>query len=443
MFRDCSGYIELRALSVQDEPANINFIKLDGNWDSIEQQINNVCLNNQYMNVYFGVASRDGKGGKKENITSISCVWAEIDYKHFPEAPEAIVQGIVKKFQFKPTVINSSGGGLHLYWQLEKPVDITRSDDVKKVNDWIHSELSLLCGYELDKISDAARILRLPDTVNHNYEQKPVCRTIESNDHRYTLADFLKVIRPAPIQPIQNHKVTNSKTNPELFAQVKYVVKQVKDQGVLLGDDSHGDWIDIGFALADGLGEDGRRFFHQISSIGSKYKQGGCDKQFTACLKASKPDKKITISTLFHYAKEAGLPIVTEVTEVMGTDRRMIPEYGFPYEILPERVRKIVNDFGTALHVNPEMVAASILPIMGGAIGNAIKISPKAEWEEPPFIWLNFIAVTGHGKTPLISTMLKPINKIQGEAYQAFEKDNKEYERKKEKYKELNIKGEN
>ena len=31
MFRDCSGYIELRALSVQDEPANINFIKLDGN----------------------------------------------------------------------------------------------------------------------------------------------------------------------------------------------------------------------------------------------------------------------------------------------------------------------------------------------------------------------------------------------------------------------------
>jgi len=232
-------------------------------------------------------------------------------------------------------------------------------------------------------------------------------------------------------------KLNNSQTKTKLLEQVKHVVNQVKEQNILLGDDSHGDWTSIGFALADGLGEHGRTFFHQISSISEKYNYNVCDKQFTDCLKAKKPDNKITISTLFHYANKAGISIVTVGTEVTGSDKRIIPVCAFPFEILPDRVRTLINNFGTSLHVDSELVATSLFPIMGGMIGNAIKISPKAEWNEPPFIWLNIIASTGYGKTPAINTMMKPINEMQGEEYNKYVKENKKYEKEEEDYKAL------
>jgi hypothetical protein len=153
------------------------------------------------------------------------------------------------------------------------------------VNDWIRLELGK---GKLDNVGDITRILRLPDTVNHKYDDKPLCEVVEINENTYKLDDFLREI---------------PESNTELIAHVEYVTKQIEEKKIVLGDDSYNDWLRIGFALADGLGERGREYFHRVSCFSNKYDKGDCDKQYDNCLNGSPPEERITIKTFFRYAK--------------------------------------------------------------------------------------------------------------------------------------------
>jgi hypothetical protein len=278
------------------------FIPLDTDWETVRKSVGQFCKDYKDRHIYFGVATRDGKGGEEGNVKSIPCVWVEMDYK---DIPEANIQGIIDKFAFKPTFITKTGGGVHLYFLLDKPVDLKRNSDVRKVNDWIRSELNKLGDCKLDKISDIPRILRLPDTVNHKYDDKPICEIVESNDNSYKLDDLLERI-PAPvIKPTKtNETYKSSKTCAELMAQVEYVVKQVEEKKTILGDDSYNDWLRIAFALNDGLRERGRQFFHRVSLFSNKYDKEDCDKQYDKCINNDPPDEKITISTFFFMQRQ-------------------------------------------------------------------------------------------------------------------------------------------
>ena len=67
-------------------------------------------------------------------------------------------------------------------------------------------------------------------------------------------------------------------------------------------------WRDLAFALADALGEGGRQYFHRLSRFYSAYDEHEADKQFSACLRSH--GSGITINTLFHLAKEAGVLMI-------------------------------------------------------------------------------------------------------------------------------------
>ena len=70
---------------------------------------------------------------------------------------------------------------------------------------------------------------------------------------------------------------------------------------------SYADWRNLGFALADELGEAGRDYFHRISRFYSRYSYTDCNRQFDQCLKSQ--GYGITIKTLFHLAKLAGIDV--------------------------------------------------------------------------------------------------------------------------------------
>ena len=70
---------------------------------------------------------------------------------------------------------------------------------------------------------------------------------------------------------------------------------------------NYADWCDLGFALADALGENGRGYYQRLSRFYPNYAAAETDKQFSACLKAH--GHGITIKTLFHLAKQAGISI--------------------------------------------------------------------------------------------------------------------------------------
>ena len=66
-------------------------------------------------------------------------------------------------------------------------------------------------------------------------------------------------------------------------------------------------WRNIGFSLADSLGESGRNFFHRVSRFSPDYNREKCDKQYSNCLKCK--GGGITIATLFWIAKTHGVII--------------------------------------------------------------------------------------------------------------------------------------
>ena len=70
---------------------------------------------------------------------------------------------------------------------------------------------------------------------------------------------------------------------------------------------NYADWRNLGFALVDALGENGRGFYHRLSRFYPNYSVSETDKQFSSCLKAH--GHGITIKTLFHFAKQAGISI--------------------------------------------------------------------------------------------------------------------------------------
>jgi hypothetical protein len=93
----------------------------------------------------------------------------------------------------------------------------------------------------------------------------------------------------------------------DLELQILGLVLQIEQEGVDITDNYQGEWLKIGFALSDALGEEGRIYFHRISALSKKYNPTQADKQYSACLKSRRAG--ITINSLFYIAKRYGLNI--------------------------------------------------------------------------------------------------------------------------------------
>ena len=183
-FKTLYRYSETSALELRALPSGKRvFINLDYT-DEIEE----FCNLNKKENLFFGVALRNG-GGTKEHVSQIPALWCDVDYKD--TSREIIIQKL-KAFPFKPSITVKSGCGIHLYWLLKEP---SRQEDIGKVED-INKRIVSQLGGDLNSC-DAARILRIPGTVNHKYENKPVCEVVEKEEYYYNLDDFLDTL-PAP-----------------------------------------------------------------------------------------------------------------------------------------------------------------------------------------------------------------------------------------------------
>lgn len=101
-----------------------------------------------------------------------------------------------------------------------------------------------------------------------------------------------------------------------IFVKTEFdnVVNEMVKAGVSCVED-YRDWLSIGFGLADQFGEGGRQYFHSLSSCSAKYETSMCDKQFTHCLRQQGSTGKITIATIYYFAKQAGINIYTEKTK--------------------------------------------------------------------------------------------------------------------------------
>ena len=111
-------------------------------------------------------------------------------------------------------------------------------------------------------------------------------------------------------------KEKKRKITSTIFVKTEFdeVINKMVSQNISCVED-YRDWISIGFGLADHFGEAGRNYFHSLSSCSSKYESSMCDKQFTHCLRQPQSTGKITIATIYYFAKQAGINIYGEKTK--------------------------------------------------------------------------------------------------------------------------------
>jgi len=192
LYKHCEGRIELRPLP---SGAQAFFETND------HAGVDAFCLKHQHEHVYFGVGTRDGRGGKKENIVEIPAVWCDVDFKATPPARRA---ENLKKFPSNPSITVESGGGLHLYWILSEPAGQSELEAVAAVNRQIAAALSGDAA-----ATDAARILRVPGTLNVKYQPSAACLLKGVEDFEYTLDHFRELL-PEGVQPPAAEQPQNS-----------------------------------------------------------------------------------------------------------------------------------------------------------------------------------------------------------------------------------------
>ena len=120
----------------------------------------------------------------------------------------------------------------------------------------------------------------------------------------------------------KNNSVDNKVNNAEKGCEssvdnIGELVNAIVSNGRCITDD-YNDWLKVGFALAGALGEGGRQYFHQLSSMSSKYNQTECDKKYNNCLRSS--GNGVNIETLYWMAGNAGINLSELAREQLSNE---------------------------------------------------------------------------------------------------------------------------
>lgn len=129
--------------------------------------------------VYLGANPRRRKcGGKNEDVALFRCLFADLDGVDDVEARRRINDACLPT----PTMLVSSGHGVHAYWRLNEPM----TDAVQ----WTGRQKAIIEALDSDPvIHDPARIMRWPGFTNNKFDPVPV-RIIEVNDTRHDIEKF-------------------------------------------------------------------------------------------------------------------------------------------------------------------------------------------------------------------------------------------------------------
>ena len=122
-----------------------------------------------------------------------------------------------------------------------------------------------------------------------------------------------------------SHPIVTAKRQPcacqslhpvEELAKAKAVTRELLRRGANIAE-TYGDYLKLGFALANGLGSDGRELYHQLCRQSTKYREDDCERKWQQCVRQS--DGRTTIATFYNMAKQAGV-------DLSGIAREFKPE---------------------------------------------------------------------------------------------------------------------
>lgn len=148
-------------------------------------------------------------------------------------------------------------------------------------------------------------------------------------------------------------KQTSSIVYSEVEEDLNRVVCEIESLHIDIAP-SYNDWVNLGFAIADGCGESGRTYFHRLSKLHHDYKYAKTDKQYTYCLQGKR--QGITMATFFYMAEQVGVSLKGSQISIYpniqnGETGKWVKDEcempAFPedvYEQLPVFLKKVVDN---------------------------------------------------------------------------------------------------
>ena len=115
--------------------------------------------------------------------------------------------------------------------------------------------------------------------------------------------------------------------------------------------------------------------------------------------------------------------LTVEKVEVIDTREQ------FPIDVFPSSIAKYLDRCNETLGHSKDFMGSGILWMLSVIIGNSIKAEVKKGWVECVVVWIAIVGRAGVGKTPAISSVIRPLVEVNS-------REIREYRKNKEKYDE-------
>ena len=282
----------LRALFLPDELIELRFIE---SWVSRGKKCSRVVRAAQWLraeqfvsqhreiddfarreraNVYFGVCPRPTEGAANDDrIEIVRCLWCDVDNVTSEEAFERWTDANIAR----PTIVVSSGSGIHAYWLLNR--DLRSPDERASIPAMLPHFYRSFGG---DHVQNLSRIMRPPGTVNYKDARngcppQPCTLCTCQPEIRYSLVAFSEWIERAEQQrqrrtPSRHARSSTRGTAQDFLARNAEATALARQLGQPARDRSRRDFAVICDLLRLGLS---REEIWPLVSASSKFESNG------------------------------------------------------------------------------------------------------------------------------------------------------------------------
>lgn len=112
-----------------------------------------------------------------------------------------------------------------------------------------------------------------------------------------------------------------------------------------------------------------------------------------------------------------------ELCNGLRSELEGVSSTGFPLDVFPPAVQKIILDLVQHDGQNVELLSAAMLSAAATAIGNAFMIHIRGNWKTNCSLFIILVARPGTGKTPALSVAFAPIRKRDAELARRFKSE--------------------
>ncbi|MDB2421867.1 YfjI family protein [Paracoccaceae bacterium] len=417
-------------------------------------------LDKDGYDIYFACASflqgeyldTNGKRRQRtaENAAAAGSFWLDIDcgegkdYETQKQAVKAIKKFCLACDLPKPLLVNS-GGGLHVYWPLDRAVP---KDDwlpvAGRLKELTHNSAIRLCADDT-RTADISSVLRPIGT--HNWKPKydgPLVTIVHDGepvkfdyfvskiDDAIAKHTSKKTTKIAPEDTPCESKITASQLKEILqyiSADVERGNGSIFDQGKPTAY-----WAGVSWAIRS-QGDHLKEVAREWSQTSDRYKDGS---GFEDTWDEYNPNhaSPIGIGSVIKLAKHFGyqthFPVTADIFDkqtqqnTSSTDDtwpepktlqpvlRKVPT--FDIKMLPDILVPFVKDVSERMGQPADFVAIPLMISAAAALGSRWAVCPKTfdkSWRESAVLWGGVVARSGAKKSPCISIATKPIQNIE------------------------------